>query len=262
MMQTTDIAACGGDGERVVRVEGEVRVLKNSRGQHALTIPTAGALVAVVCLLGGCKSAKVTGEHTFAETPATKPAVIYVTDFELGPQNIQHEEGLLPIGSRGPGIVRGILSGAPSDPEARARQLVDLMSTSLVKDLTAAGFTTFRLSAVAGMPTEGWLVRGVYTEVQEGNRLQRSIIGFGHGATDVQVVTDVYDLSQGPPKPLYEVATEASSGNTPGAGPAIALNPYAAAARFVMSRQDMEKNVRQTASKIAEYVARRVQAAK
>jgi hypothetical protein len=262
MMQTTNIAACGGDGEHVVRIEDEGRRSKNSRGQHVLTIRTASALVAVVCLLGGCKSAKVTGEHTFAETPVSKPAVVYVTDFELGPQNIQHEEGVLPIGSRGPSIVRGILSGAPRDPEARARQLVDLMSTSLVKDLTAAGFTTFRLQAGAGMPADGWLVRGVYTEVQEGNRLQRSVIGFGQGATDVQVVTDVYDLSHGPPKPLYEVATDATSGNKPGAGPAIALSPYAVAARFVMSRQDLEKNVKQTASKIAEDVAKRVQSAK
>jgi hypothetical protein len=262
MMQTMNIAACGGDAERVVRIEGEARVSSNSRGQHTLTIPTAGVVMAVFCLLGGCKSAEVTGEHSFAAAPAPKPAVIYVTDFELGPQNIQHEEGLLPIGSRGPGIVRGILSGAPSDPEARARQLVDLMSTSLVKDLTAAGFTSFRLQASAGMPTDGWLVRGVYTEVQEGNRLRRSMIGFGQGATDVQVITDVYDLSHGPPKPLYEVATDATSGNTPGAGPTIALGPYGAAARFVMSRQDMEKNVRQTASKIAEYVAKRVQTAK
>jgi hypothetical protein len=245
-----------------VRIEGGVRVSRNSRGQHALTIPTVGALIAVVCLLSGCKSAEVTGEHSFTAAPASKPVVIYVTDFELGAQNIQHQEGIMPLGQRGPGLVRGVLSGAPTDPAARARQLVELMASSLVGDLTKAGFSALRLRPGAAVPSEGWLVRGVVTEVQEGNRLQRSLIGFGQGATDVQVVTEVDDLSHGPPKPLYEVETDASSGKTPGAGPTIVLGPYGAAARFVMSRNDVEKNIKQTASQIAEYVTKRVQAAK
>jgi hypothetical protein len=226
------------------------------RPDAAVTFMLAAVLVA------GCKSAKVTGEHSFAEGPATKPTVVYVTDFELAPQSIQREQGLLPVGDRLPGRVLGRLSGEASDPESRARQLVNLMSTSLVKDLSKAGFSAARLQTGAAMPSAGWLVRGVYTEVQEGNRLQRSLIGFGQGATEVQVVTDVYNLSQGPPKPLYELATEATSAKAPGAGAAIALNPYAAAARFVMSRQDIEKNVRETASKIADYVAKRVEGSK
>jgi hypothetical protein len=213
-------------------------------------------------LLAGCKTAKVTGEHSFTATPAPKPAVIYVTDFDLGAQDIQHQEGILPEGPRGGGRVRGLLSGAPKDPEARARQLVDLMATSLLKDLTKGGFSALRLPPGAATPTEGWLVRGVFTEVQEGNRLQRALIGFGQGATDLQVITDVADLSHGPPKPLYEVDTDASSGKTPGAAPTLVLGPYGAAARFVMAKKDLEKNVKQTASQIAEYVAKRVQDAK
>jgi hypothetical protein len=261
-MPTTNIAASGGDGEHVVRVDGGVRVSRNHGGQHALAIPTLGVVIAVVCLLSGCKSATVTGEHSFSAATAPKPAVIYVTDFELGARNIQHQEGIMPLGQRGPGLVRGVLSGAPADPAARARQLVELMASSLQKDLTKAGFAALRLRPGTAMPAEGWLVRGVFTEVQEGNRLQRSMIGLGQGATDIQVVTEVDDLSHGPPKPLYELETDATSGKTPGSAPTIALGPYGAAARFVMARQDLEKNVRQTASQIAEYVAKRVQASK
>ena len=61
------------------------------------------------------------------------------------------------------------------------------------------------------------------------------MIGFGEGQTDIQVVANVQDLSQGPPKPLYEVATDASSGDKPGAGPTLVLGPYGAAARFVIA---------------------------
>jgi len=65
------------------------------------------------------------------------------------------------------------------------------------------------------------------------------------------------NLSQGPPKPLFEITTDASSGNKPGAGPTLALNPYAAAALLVLSGQDMNKNVRHTASQIAAEISRR-----
>ena len=56
--------------------------------------------------------------------------------------------------------------------------------------------------------------------------------------------------------------TDATSGKTPGAAPTIALGPYGAAARFVMAKKDLEKNVKQTASQIADYIAKRVQETK
>jgi hypothetical protein len=109
------------------------------------------------------------------------------------------------------------------------------------------------------MPVEGWLLQGVFTEVQEGNRLQRAMIGLGVGQTDLQVVVNMENLSKGPPKPFYEISTDANSGNKPGAAPVIALNPYAAAARFVVSGQDLNRNVVNTASQIAAEISRRAQ---
>ncbi len=42
-------------------------------------------------------------------------------------------------------------------------------------------------------------------------------------------------------------------------GAIITLNPYVAAARFVLSGHDLEKNVKQTTAKIAADLAPRVQ---
>jgi hypothetical protein len=242
--------------------EADMRLSRIAHERAAVIASLIIAFLFAASLLVGCKSAKVTGEHSFTTAPAQKPVVVYVADFELGAQTIQHEDGILPDGPRAGGRVRRLLSGEPKDPEARARQLVDLMSTSLLKDLTKAGFSALRLPPGAATPAEGWLVRGVFAEVQEGNRLQRALIGFGEGATDLQVITGVDNLSQGPPKPLYEVDTDATSGKTPGAAPTIALGPYGAAARFVMAKKDLEKNVKQTASQIADYIAKRVQETK
>jgi hypothetical protein len=225
---------------------------------YLAALTTTLSLLSVV-LAGGCKSANVTSQREFAPVAAEKPQVVYVANFELGVQNIQHEDGLL---SNRPGPVGRIgsrLSGAPEDPATRAQQLVDLMADSLVKQLAKAGFNAQRLIPGTPTPSQGWLVRGAFVEVQEGNRLRRAMIGFGQGETELQVVTTVNDLSQGPPKPLYELATEASSGNKPGAAPSLALGPWGAAARFVMSKHDLEKNVKQTASQVATQVSQRVQ---
>ncbi len=213
-------------------------------------------LLAVACL-PGCKTANVTSERDLGTPTAVRPAVVYVADFELWAQTIQQESGVLANRPGPVGRIGSRLSGGSSDPAARARQLVELMAESLVKDLGKAGFTAVRLAPDAPLPKNGWLLRGVFTEVQEGNRLQRAIIGFGQGETDIQVVAVVNDLSKGPPEALYEVATDANSGKTVGAGPTIALNPYGAAARFVMARKDLEKNVKQTAEKIAEEMTKR-----
>lgn len=222
---------------------------------------SAVCLAVAACCGSGCQSAKVISESGVASSPSAKPPMVYVADFELGAQTVQHQEGVL-SGRPGPiGRVGARLSGSPGDPAARARQLVDLMANSLVKDLTKAGLPAQRLSSGAPLAGEGWLLRGVFTEVQEGNRLRRAMIGFGEGQTDLQVIAVVTDLAQGAPQPLYELATEASSGSTPGAAPTLVLGPYGAAARFVMAGNDLEKNVKQTAAEIAARIARRTQPA-
>ncbi len=222
-------------------------------------LPLGISFVLIAASGPGCKTAQVTAEHESAPTITAKPSAVYVADFELWAQNIEHENGVLSARTGPIGRVGQRLSGGTSDPAARARQLVDLMSNSLVKELSKCGFTAFRLQPREPFPTQGWLLRGVFTEVQEGNRLRRAMIGFGEGQTDIQVVANVQDLSKGPPKPLYEIATDATSGDKPGAAPTLVLGPYGAAARFVMAGKDLDKNVKQTAAQIAERMAKRSQ---
>src|SRR5438067_10662217 len=123
-----------------------------------------------------------------------------------------------------------------------ARDLVDSMRTSLVKDVAKAGLNARRFTSGDPIPTCGWLVRGVFTGVNQGNQLRRAVIGFGAGKTDLQVLVDINDLAQGAPKPFYEFNMTADSGRTPGAGPMIALGPAGAAARFVIASKDLDRN--------------------
>ena len=218
--------------------------------------------IAIVCLslmLLGFGGAKVSGQRDAGAGPATTPPVIYVMDFDLEVGDVQSATGPVQSRRQGRGALANILPEARTgqkDPAVQVRELVDLMSTSLVKELGKLGFKASRLSAGMAEPSEGLLVRGVFAQVDEGNRLRRAVIGFGSGQTDLQVMVAVDDLVRGSPQPFYELDTNAESRKLPGA--AITMNPYVAAAKFVLSGRDMNKNVTQTASKIAADIAGRL----
>ena len=230
---------------------------------HQLNVITTLTLISAG--LCGCGTAKVAGHRETGIAHTARPAVVYVTDFDLEVGKITSEQGLLLPPSKPPGPLGSILPplpGTPKDPAKLARELVNSMSEALVKDLGKAGLTTRRLGRSDQVPSSGWLVRGVFTEVNQGNQMERSMIGFGMGKTDLQVMVDVADLTLGEPRPFYELNTKADSGRMPGAAPMAALNPAAGAARFVMAGDDLKHNVKQTASKIAQEVAQRCETAK
>jgi Domain of unknown function (DUF4410) len=138
-------------------------------------------------------------------------------------------------------------------------QVVDLMSSSLVSDLNRGGVKAVRLPAGEPLPKSGWLVRGVFTEADQGSRASRAEVGFGAGATNLAVPVNVADLQKGKAEPFYRLETQAGSRKMPG-GVSMAIvtkNPYVVAAKFVMSRRHLPKNIRQSAQTIADQIISR-----
>lgn len=188
--------------------------------------------------------------------PAAAPAVVYVADFDLQAAKIQTDSGRpVALESRGIPEVRPIRrrGGGTKDRDALARELVDGLATALVESLGKAGVDARRIAPGAGFPKSGWLVRGVFLEVDEGNRLRRAVVGFGSGKTDLQVQATVDRLTNGPPRPYYQLSSQAASGSSPGA--VVLLNPVMAAVRFSRAEGELQRNVQQTASQIASNVA-------
>jgi len=210
------------------------------------------ALLAACCI--GCQTDKAGTAAKAVKTTNPKAPLVCVADFELGAAQIQHEAGILENRPGPVGRVGKRLSGGTDDPAARARELVDLMANSLVNELKKAGLPARRYQS-GPLPSDALLLRGVFTEVQEGNRVRRAMIGFGSGQTDIQLIAVLDDLREGAPKSLYEVATDASSGHKPGAAPTLVLSPYGAAARFVLAGHDLDKNIKKTAAEIAQKIA-------
>lgn len=186
--------------------------------------------------------------------PTTKPGMVYVVDFALDVSEVKEDSGLL--GQRG--LLRGDLlrrrgSLRPEeDPAATAANMVNLLAQSITQKLNDQSVPAMRLPQGESPPNNGWIIRGQFLEVNEGNRLQRAVIGFGAGESDMQIHVDVCDLGSHPDTPFLAFGAETGSGKKPGA--IITMNPYVAAAKFVLSKNAPEKDVQHAGAQIASEI--------
>jgi hypothetical protein len=216
-------------------------------------------VVVLACVAGcgggiGPHQAKVTAVPSVDPAPKTRPTVVYVTDFDLEfPQGSQTQNAS-PLRQGPLARLRERLQGG--DPVTKAHAMVGLMSASITDDLIDDGVPARRLEAGDPKPTSGWLVRGVVTELDEGNQLRRAMVGFGAGESELQLWVGVTDLARNPDAPFYTLDASDASGKMPGA--MVKFNPYVAAAKFIMSRHASERDVKNTASAIAKAIAEQV----
>ena len=180
--------------------------------------------------------------------------MVYVTDFDLEfPQGSQATNTSMM--RQGPlSRLRERLQGG--DPVTKAHAAIGMMATSITEDLNGDGVPAKRLYPGEPRPTTGWLVRGVVTQLDEGNQLRRAMVGFGAGESELALWVGVTDLARNPDTPFYSLEASDGSGKMPGA--IVKLNPYVAAAKFVMSRHATERDVQSTASAIAKSIASEV----
>jgi hypothetical protein len=184
------------------------------------------------------------------EQPTKVPQTIFIQDFELDHENLKPNQGMLNRLESRPRVLPQLRQ--KNDPEQTASNLVNLMSESLQKSFENAGTAAQRIDAIRGLPKAGWLVRGVFTEVDEGNRMKRAVIGFGAGATSMEVQVSVIDLAVDPDAPFIIFGTVKDPKQMPGA--VVTRNPYVAAAKFVLEKNASEKDVKRTAQEIVQEI--------
>jgi hypothetical protein len=225
------------------------------------------ALFAVIVLVPFCVAQEGNSQAAPAGAPTSSRSnahkIIYVSDFDLDAANFKQDKGgITGKGYLLPAPPKSFLRRKRQDPAKEASQLVELMSIALVRDLEKSGFTAMRLSSADPRPTDGVLVTGVFTELNEGNQMRRAFIGFGSGKTKMELYVTATDVSSAG-QPLYESSSSKSNGKAPGT--LVPLNPYAGAAGFVlkygMTKNAPEKMVKQTASKIAAELTKQLNSA-
>ena len=143
------------------------------------------ALAAALFLLIAQGGTQTTDKAGGPSSRPARPEVIYIADFALDASDITQEGRILNRPRR-----------MEDDPETKARNLVELLSNSLVAELQDRSIPAKRLNQGRNMPTKGWLVQGEFLEAAQGNRAKRAMVGFGAGATDMQIEVAVVDLGE------------------------------------------------------------------
>jgi hypothetical protein len=178
---------------------------------------------------------------------------VYIADFLMDKnevvQDSQQNKGFFE--SIRPGIIK-----PKEDPVDSAVDLVQELSQSLVEQLNAMKIPASRVSRFDTLAQSGVLVQGQFIKLDEGNSLKRAAVGFGQGSAKMEVKVMVSRLPLKGDNPDVVFDSKANSGKGPGGllGLAICGNPYALAAKFVLSRHASKKDIHTLASQIAKEV--------
>ena len=155
-------------------------------------------------------------------------------------------------------------SARGEDPASRAKRLIRMLSESIVEELRKSGvnaeylagrqsgFREQMIPSDADLPKQGWIVSGWFEKADEGNRAMEATVGFGTGAENVGIEVLVSDLAGNVRAPFLFIGSGSDQMNLPGG--IVTMNPYVMAAKFVLSREDMERDVKEQGKLIARKI--------
>jgi hypothetical protein len=191
-------------------------------------------VLAVVTL--GCAGAQVSQQSSSAPVMASRPSQIFVYPFAVSASDVSLNSGIFQVAYRN-------MTDENQDAQQQdlARQTAHNICVQIAANLTAKGITTTCLER--GVPPTGnnvLLLDGQFTDISEGNRLRRMVIGLGAGASKVDTVIQVIQKTDQGTSEIMDFATNADSGYMPGAG---IMGPAGAAAGGATAAASLAVNV-------------------
>ncbi|TDH59079.1 DUF4410 domain-containing protein [Dankookia rubra] len=185
----------------------------------------------LVLPVAGCNQAKVVEEQAYAGPRLPMPSRILVRDFAVSPAEVRLDQGIR-------GRVEQGFSAASSDEQrlAAARAAASALAEALVQALRASpDLPVERIPpGAAPMPGRSLVVEGRLLAVDEGNRTQRTLIGFGRGEARMEAEAALYWIEPGAaPRRIEAFDGTTDSGRAPGM--AASLGAGAAARRLATS---------------------------
>jgi hypothetical protein len=165
----------------------------------------------------GCAQTSVRPLARTVDTGLAPPTRILVYDFAVSETEVKEYQG--------------VMRQQPSNRNSIDRQRLlgqkaaDTMAAHLVNGLRRLGFTVERAGRHDAINDGDLRIDGRFIRVDEGNPLRRLVIGFGAGASGMEIQVQVF---QGrPQQKILEFAARADSGKMPGA---VATVPASSAA--------------------------------
>jgi hypothetical protein len=178
-----------------------------------------GGSIALLALfvVGGCAPTHINTVSQY-RGPVPKPSNVFVYNFAVSPDEVQLDRG---ISAR----IEELVKKTPRTKEEKAvgHAVAEALATHMVKELNAIGMPATRAYSVPSTMGNAIEIEGQFLSVDEGNRTERVVIGFGAGRTSVKTLTQVYDARSGTRKLVEEFDTDAKSGYKPGMAEMMAV---------------------------------------
>ena len=171
----------------------------------------------------GCASTSASRPREYQGT-VPRPAMILVYDFAVNAADVAENQAFFHQ------AVVALENNETASERADdiGRDVARAMAQQLVARLRDLGLPAQRAVRNQRMPSHAIAITGEFLNVDEGNRLQRLVIGFGAGQALVRTrVRAVQPMRDGPWRTLTEFTTTADSGYMPGA--AVTMGAGAAA---------------------------------
>jgi Domain of unknown function (DUF4410) len=170
------------------------------------------SVFAGLALLAACTSSQSQMETGGEMLP--RPQVVIVDTFAASPDEVKLYEGI-------PSIVEDALKGgnAPSRSQQElevGQKVADAIAHNLVTEIQDMGLSAQRGSAVPPGMEPALLITGQLVSIDEGNRAERVVIGFGAGRSDVRVHVQVYEVTHAGRELVDQIEVDGESGLTPG----------------------------------------------
>jgi Domain of unknown function (DUF4410) len=171
----------------------------------------------VLCLLStiivaGCASTNVTQQTPISSPGLARPNQIWVYNFVANPADMPPNSSI------------GGEVGAPSTPPTAAdievgRELGALIAQKLVADINAMGLSAVQAGPGSSPQVGDGVIRGYLVSVQGGGTgsvVQRFVIGFGAGTSEMDTVVEGYAVTPQGWRKLGSGTLTSSGNKTPG----------------------------------------------
>lgn len=223
------------------------------------------AAAALVLTVTACAPTKVRPIGATATDPLPRPDMVLVYDFAVSPEQVSLNRGLFAR------LGREASSATVTEDELRiGREVAEGFSTELVKRIQRLGLPAERAAADRVAPAGTLAITGQFLSIDEGNRMRRTMIGFGAGQSEVKALAQVALQTTHGPLLAEEFETSGASARTPGVapmiGPGLAVRGAAGVASSVAvsggthalteHRTEVEADARRIADELAKQLGK------
>ncbi len=219
----------------------------------------ATVLAALGCATAKVQDATVTGA---GETIRRQPDRVLVYDFAVTEEEVHLNRSALAAAKRS-----ATGEAEVSEQVKVAHMVAAALANTLVTDLEKMGIGAARWHGPPPRPGNMLLIEGAFLDVDQGNRLARTVIGFGAGGTELQTQVIGSFSRDGALEKLGEFNTVAKSKKMPGVATPVGIGAVSgmwmgvavvgAASAVGEALGPLEGNVKDTSKQIAQYLGQR-----